>query len=297
MTEVQRYEPGTTNSLEAWADQAKAAAHIARAMAPTPWVPSSLRVAGDLERTTANVAAAVLTGFELGLKPMAALRSIDVINGTPALRAVALRALVQQAGHEMWLVESTKTQAVMRGRRAGESNVQESKWTIERARDLGLTTRDQWKKQPAAMLVARATAELCRLIASDVILGLAYAAEELDDPEGVETPALPRGAGPRSGGRLEWRWSRVPTKPLLQPPWNLPRSMSRSTTPPTRGQPRTTAALSPPRTPVAASKPPTCRCPATTRPRPPQTRRWSHPRHRRTHPCRTSSMPPSGDSS
>ena len=190
MTEVQRYEPGTTNSLEAWADQAKAAGNIARAMAPTPWVPSSLRVPNDLERTTANVAAAVLTGFELGLKPMAALRSIDVINGTPALRAVALRALVQQAGHEIWLVESTKTQAVMRGKRAGEGNAQESKWTIERARDLGLTTRDQWKKQPAAMLVARATAELCRLIASDVILGLPYVAEELDDPEGTpETPA------------------------------------------------------------------------------------------------------------
>ena len=41
------------------------------------------------------------------------------------------------------------------------------------------------------MLIARATAELCRLIASDVILGLAYAAEELDDPEGEPQAPAP----------------------------------------------------------------------------------------------------------
>ena len=192
MTELQPYhEPLTTltTSLESWAEQAKAAAYIAKSLAPTPFVPASLRVAGDTERTTANVAAALLTGQELGLEPMAALRSIDVIQGTPALRAVALRALVQRAGHSVWLVESSKTQAIVKGKRRGDTETQESKWTIERARDLGLLGRDQWKKQPAAMLIARATAELCRLIASDVILGLAYAAEELEDPEGVETPA------------------------------------------------------------------------------------------------------------
>ena len=74
---------------------------------------AAARGPNDLERTTANVAAAVLTGQELGLTPMASLRSIDVIDGSPALRAVAMRALVQRAGHEIWLVESTKTQAVV----------------------------------------------------------------------------------------------------------------------------------------------------------------------------------------
>ena len=190
MTELQPYHEPPTSSLETWAEQAKAAAYIAKALASTPFVPASLRVAGDTERTTANVAAALLTGQELGLEPMAALRSIDVINGTPALRAVALRALVQRAGHQVWLVESSKTQADVKGKRRGDTETQESKWTNERAPEMGLTGRDQWKKQPAAMLIARATAELCRLIASDVILGLPYVAEELDDPEGtLETPA------------------------------------------------------------------------------------------------------------
>ena len=187
MTELQPYhEPPTTSlvDLESWANWAKAAAYIARTLAPTPWAPQSLKVAGDVEKTTANMAAAILTGFELGMKPMSSLRSIDVIGGTPALRAFALRGLVQQAGHEIWLAESTKTQAIVRGKRRGDTNPQESKWTIERARDLGLVGKDNWKKQPTAMLVARATAECARLIAADVLLALPYIAEELDDPEG-----------------------------------------------------------------------------------------------------------------
>jgi hypothetical protein len=52
---------------------------------------------------------------------------------------------------------------------------------MDRARGLGLHTKDNWKKQQGAMLVARATAECCRLVAADAILGIPYAAEELDD--------------------------------------------------------------------------------------------------------------------
>ena len=193
----------SVSSLEAWAEQAKAAAYIARSLAGTPFVPGSLRVAGDTERTTANVAAALLTGSELGLEPMAALRSIDVIQGTPALRAVALRALVQRAGHQIWLVESSKTQAVVRGKRRGDPEAQESKWTIERAKELGLASKDNWKKQPAAMLVARATAECCRLIASDVLLGLPYVAEEIGDPETEQTQAPAPAARRRTAQRKQ----------------------------------------------------------------------------------------------
>ncbi len=36
---------------------------------------------------------------------------------------------------------------------------QTSVWTIERAQQMGLLGKDQWKKQPDAMLVARATSE------------------------------------------------------------------------------------------------------------------------------------------
>jgi hypothetical protein len=46
---------------------------------------------------------------------------------------------------------------------------------------MGLLDKDQWKKQPQAMLIARATAEVCRWVASDAVMGMPYAAEELQD--------------------------------------------------------------------------------------------------------------------
>jgi len=103
------------------------------------------------------------------MQPMAALRSLDIIQGTPSLRAHAMRALVQRAGHQIQLVESTPELCRMRGRRKGDEEWQTVVWTIERAQKLGLTSKEQWKRQPQSMLVARATSEICRLIASDVL--------------------------------------------------------------------------------------------------------------------------------
>ncbi|MFF4607951.1 hypothetical protein ACFY12_35090 [Streptomyces sp. NPDC001339] len=138
------------------------------------------------------ITAAILTGTEMGLSPMAALRSFDLIKGTPAMRANAMRALVQSHGHAIWEEETTATHAVVCGRRAGETEVHSSEWTIERARDAQLTGKDNWKRQPTAMLLARATAEACRLIASDVLHGVPYAAEELTDGATGETRTVRR---------------------------------------------------------------------------------------------------------
>jgi len=111
---------------------------------------------------------------------MATLKSIDIIQGTPALRAHAMRAVIQNQGHAIELVESRDDYCKMRGRRKDSETWQTVEWDIPRARLLGLLNKDQWKKQPKAMLVARATGELCRLIASDALHGMAYVSEEFD---------------------------------------------------------------------------------------------------------------------
>jgi hypothetical protein len=59
-------------------------------------------------------------------------------------------------------------------------------WTIDRAKDLGLVGKQNWRQQPTAMLLARASAELARLVAADAILGLPYIAEELEDGDPAE---------------------------------------------------------------------------------------------------------------
>ncbi len=95
---------------------------------------------------------------------MASLRSINLINGTPALTALAMRGLVQSHGHDVWVEKQTDNEAVVAGKRLGSEHEQRSTWRIARAQQLGLAAKENWKKQPMAMLVARATAEVCRLV-------------------------------------------------------------------------------------------------------------------------------------
>lgn len=161
------------NELMEWVESARQAHLVAQSLAKTQF-------AGAYRGKPDEIVAAILTGQELGLKPMTALKSIDVIQGQPALRAHAMRAIVQHQGHEIELVESDDTHCIMRGRRKGAETWQTVEWTIPRADRLGLLGKDQWKKQPKTMLIARATGELCRLIASDALHGLPYAAEEVD---------------------------------------------------------------------------------------------------------------------
>jgi hypothetical protein len=166
------------SALVQWAYEARQAAQIAASLAKTSFVPASLRGKPD------DITAAILAGQELGLRPMATLRSMDVIQGTPALRAHAMRGLVQAHGHSIWQVESTDDKCVMRGHRKGEPDkVQEIEWTIDQARTLGLLGKDQWKKQQKTMLRARATGDICRLVASDVLHAMPYTAEELGDDD------------------------------------------------------------------------------------------------------------------
>jgi hypothetical protein len=161
------------SDLMQWVQEARQAALVAQSLAKTSFVPASLRGKPD------DITAAILAGQELGMKPMATLKSIDVIQGTPALRAHAMRAIVQSHGHEIELVESTPALCRMRGRRKGSEAWQEVTWDLPRAELMQLTGKAEWKKQPQTMLVARATGEICRLIASDVLHGMPYAAEEL----------------------------------------------------------------------------------------------------------------------
>jgi len=165
-----------TSELVLWAYEARQAAMVAESLAKTSFIPKSL------QGRPADITAAILAGQELGLKPMATLRSMDIVQGTPCLRAHAMRGLVQSRGHEIQVVESTETRCVIRGRRKGEQEWQKSTWTIDRATKLGAVARNpEWKKQPQTMLLNRATGEISRMIASDVIYAMPYAAEEMDD--------------------------------------------------------------------------------------------------------------------
>jgi hypothetical protein len=165
----------TMASLADWAGEARAAATLAESICKTSFVPEHFR--GKPHET----AAAILTGHELGLSPMAAVRSIFVIKGTPGMYAKAMVAVVQSRGHQVWAEEQSDERVVMCGRRKGTSEIVRTTWDRARVEKNKLTGNAKYQESPQQMMVARGQAEICRQIAADALHGVPYAAEELED--------------------------------------------------------------------------------------------------------------------
>lgn len=172
--------------LMRWAEKAIAVRQIADQICGTSFVPAAYRNKPD------EATAAILAGDELGFDPMASLRAFHSIQGVPAPAAITLRAVVQGKGHEVEIVEADSRHAVVRGRRRGHQGWQTSVWDLDRAQAMDQYKKNpNWKTMPGAMLVARATAEVCRWIAADAIMGMPYAAEEIEgDPAAAAAPTV-----------------------------------------------------------------------------------------------------------
>lgn len=173
-----------TDAVDSWVEVIRPVTILAQQIADTDFVPRALR------GNAPAVAAVILHGRELGMGPMTALSQTHVIDGKPAISAEGQRALVVGAGHEIEFTELSDAVATCRGRRAGSDRWLAVTWTLDRARAAGLLGRSSgWKNYPRAMLAARASAELCRLVFADVLHGTA-ATEELEQPEDDEKPAV-----------------------------------------------------------------------------------------------------------
>lgn len=151
------------------------AADLAQRIAKTEFVPSALR-----NRPEA-VLACMLAGHEVGIGPMQALSKIHIIEGRPAMAAELMRALVQREGHEIWFEESSSARVTLCGRRRESDHVSKVTWTLDDAKRADLSGKKNWRQYPRQMLAARATGELCRMVFADVLGGVSYTPEELDD--------------------------------------------------------------------------------------------------------------------
>lgn len=129
------------------------------------------------------VAAAILTGVELGMGPMEALREIHVVKGRPTLSAACMLGRVIKAGITVEWLETSDKAARLRLTRAGVSY--EQAWTIEEAKRAGLLTKDgPWHQYPGAMLRARCVSAAVRAFCPDVVGGGGlYTPEEARDIE------------------------------------------------------------------------------------------------------------------
>jgi hypothetical protein len=175
-----------TADVDSWIQVMRPVIALAEHIAGTEFVPKGLR--NSVPATTA----AMLYGREVGLAPMTALTQTHVIEGKPSMSAEAMRALVLAQGHELIFDEATGAVVRMRARRSGSNHWTELAWTIDMARAAGITHKDNWKKYPRAMLIARCTADICRMVFPDVIHGF-RAVEEFDEQlaDADEEPAAP----------------------------------------------------------------------------------------------------------
>ena len=124
--------------------------------------------------------ALIVTGRELGLSAMQALRSIHIVEGKPTLSADLMVALVKRSEACLFfrLVESSAERAIYEAHRRGEPSPTRLAFTIEEARAAGVATKENWRRYPAAMLRARCAAALARAVFPDLVLGV-YDPDEL----------------------------------------------------------------------------------------------------------------------
>jgi hypothetical protein len=160
MTSIEQWQPPTETEIE----QLR---HQAAVVANTSMVPKAFKNRPD------EIVAAALLGRERGISLMTALTYVDVIDGTPQINAEGCLALVRARGHSISGKVHPDGQGVtVRGRRADTGDVMEYSWTMDMAKRAGLATKDNWKKYPESMMWARAVDQLCRMLFSDVVMGL-----------------------------------------------------------------------------------------------------------------------------
>lgn len=135
----------------------------------------------------ADLAVIMVTGQELGLSPMQALRGLHVVEGRPVLAAELIVGLVKRhpACRYFRLVRSDDEVAIYETLREGEPEPTRLAWTIQQAQKAGLGGRANWKNHPAAMLRARCSAALARAVYPDVAMGIYDPDEARDISEGI----------------------------------------------------------------------------------------------------------------
>lgn len=174
-----------------------------------------------------DAAAAILFGAEVGLTPVASLRSVIVIHGQPGFEARTMKAILKAHGYRFRTIEKGDTRAEIECTSPDGSEVERASWTIEDAVRAGYVPQQDGRgawitntngklkgnmkyiETPKVMLDAKVTAEVCRSIAPHLLLGLPYSSEELEteydtEPDGGDD-APPRDRRAKGVARLRDR--------------------------------------------------------------------------------------------
>ncbi len=130
----------------------------------------------------AGILATIIAGRELGIQAMASLRAFHIVDNKPTMAADFIRARVLSSGLVEYfrLIERTSEIATFAIKRKGDPEVRLS-YTIQEAQASGrVKPGSGYAKDPADLLVARASSKLARLVCPEITFGM-YAREEFND--------------------------------------------------------------------------------------------------------------------
>lgn len=163
--------------MREWLHLFKECREAAEILARTSFVPK------DMMGKPAEIATAMLKGWELGLDPLDALASIYVVHGRVGFYAEFMRRRMIQAGHVFRVVESTDNRCVVEGTRADNGETHRAAFTAEQAKRAKIDIQ----AYPAEKLVARATSRLVKQAFPDVLSGSLIVEDLLDGLVAVES--------------------------------------------------------------------------------------------------------------
>ena len=133
----------------------------------------------ELQGKVPEVMMQIMAGQELGLAPMASLRSFSIITGKPVMSADAMVAIVLGSGKCEYFerVSESDKEVTYATKRVGRPE-RRCQWTMDMAKQAALHQKDNWRTFPRAMLASRAKSELARDVYSDILAGV-YTVDEL----------------------------------------------------------------------------------------------------------------------
>jgi hypothetical protein len=208
--------------------------YTANVVCQTPMAPQRYR--GKPKEATV----AIMYGAELGLPPLASMQKVINIHGSPSVEARTMKGLLKAKGFQFRTIVKAEDEFVIHAweptsDKRTDPPDEVAHWTMARAikaryvpvpssedslcrpdvDDDWVTVTKTWEGKtkksvlgnmkyitdPIGMLEAKGTADVCRAIAPEILMGLPYAAEERDDftpdepdPEPVKSaPARARG--------------------------------------------------------------------------------------------------------
>lgn len=163
----------------------------ARAVAVAPLLPEAFR------SQPANILIAMEVADALEMRPYMVMQEMSVIGGRPAFSAKFMRGLVRRAGHRLRESFEGGVARCVIIRTDDPEFEHVATWDQAKAERHGYWGKGHWSKNPELMLKNRAVSECVREACPEVLGGVAYTPDEVDDFAPQQHRSEQRGSAPR----------------------------------------------------------------------------------------------------